>query len=88
MDEKAVMGFVLWLFVCVGLLTVFTVPEKTGQACAGNVLGLAGLIWVLRLPAARRRIAQPNLLGILLLASLLGLGILLALGLGWLARLL
>jgi hypothetical protein len=85
-DEKAIMGFVVWLFLCVGLVTFYTVPERAGWACLGNIIGLAVLVWVLRRPRIRERLARPELLSLLLLLGLLLAGVILAVGLGQLAQ--
>ena len=80
------MGFVIWLFICVGLLTVFSVPDNVEQACLGNVIGLAGLIILLRLPRVRQRLSEPTLLSLVLLLALLAFGLMLSLAMGRLAQ--
>jgi len=86
-DEKAILGFVVWLAVCMGLSTVVTVPERTGLACLGNIIGLAALVWILRRPFVRERLARPEISSLLLLVSLILAGTLLSLGLAQLFRL-
>lgn len=86
MDEKAILGFVIWLFICIGLVTVYTIPDKQGQACFGNVIGLLLLIGVLRLPKVRQRMAEPRFRSLLLVIGLLILGVALSIGMGMLAR--
>lgn len=86
MDEKAILGFVVWLFICIGLVTVYTIPDKQGQACFGNVVGLLLLIGVLRLPHVRQRIAEPRFRSLLLVGGLLLVGVALSIGLGLLAQ--
>jgi len=86
LDEKAILGFVIWLFICIGLVTLYTIPDKQGQACFGNVVGLLLLIGVLRLSKVRQRIAEPRFRSLLLVAGLLLLGTALSIGLGLLAQ--